>query len=151
MRFIVVFLACMFVSELSAQTLRIHVRSGDSPLPLANIYINGVILRCSDLEGIAEIPESSLSPGDTISSSYLGFEPAFAVYDEDMRAARSCTLVHSKVKTYELGTSVITGRRGDDMEAFHRYVEPRKPDWGKRTFRGNIEARVAVSTASSVT
>lgn len=111
-----------FAAELNGQQLKVTVCSADENLPYANIFVNGRLLKISDSTGIAYIPQDILKYGDTISSSYLGFHPAQAVYDKEMQISRICTLKHVQTQTYETESVTISGS-GKGWKAFQKYVK----------------------------
>jgi hypothetical protein len=128
-------------SELSAQNLKVTVHDTDQqPLAFANIWINGIYLTSADSTGVVTIPEGKLTPGDTISSTFLGFEPAFAVYDEALRATGSVTLVHSTERTYDIDEAVVT----DPWGLFKQYVRRQEPIISDRC-QGDFEMRVQMA------
>lgn len=136
----------LWSATLGAQSLTVTVRDTNEPLAFANIYLNGRYLISADSTGTAAIPEGLLSPGDTISSSFLGFEPARAVYDDAARAARAVTLVHEKDRIYEVEEVVVTARL-DGWAAFGQFVNPTRAAFIK-TIAGNFEAVVRMPDGS---
>ncbi|MDR0955348.1 MAG: hypothetical protein LBM20_08250, partial [Rikenellaceae bacterium] len=102
---------------------------------------NGIYLTSADSTGVVTIPESKLAPGDTISSTFLGFEPAFVVYDNTLRATGSVTLVHSTERTYDIDEVVVRGSM-DPWDAFRKYVRPLRRVIGNFRLTGNFEARI---------
>jgi hypothetical protein len=143
MRYIAAILALLSTLQLSAQTLRVSVRDADGPLAFANIYLNGKYLMSANQEGVAEIAEGSLNQGDTVSSTYLGYAPASAVYDETMRAARSCTLVHVKEHNYDIEEVVVTGGISG-WDAFRKFIDPKETPQGSYVLKGDFGARVSL-------
>ena len=109
MKNLLILFSLFFTFVLPAQNLKVTVRSAEEPLPYATIFVNGIPAVVADAEGAAFLATDRLQPGDTISSSYLGFESTFAVYDDKMQDFRLCTLVHSKEVVYELEPAIITG------------------------------------------
>lgn len=91
-------------------------------LAIANICINGRLLKIADSTGIAYISQDILKYGDTISSSYLGFHPAQVIYDKEIQISHICTLLHVQTQTYEVETVTITGS-GIGWKAFRKYVK----------------------------
>jgi hypothetical protein len=98
-------------------------------------------LTSADSTGVVTIPESKLAPGDTISSTFLGFEPAFVVYDNTLRASDSVTLVHSTERTYDIDEVVVRGSM-DPWDAFRKYVRPLRRVIGNFRLTGNFEAQI---------
>jgi hypothetical protein len=143
MRYITAILALLSALQLSAQSLKVSVRDADGPLPFANIYLNGKYLTSANQEGVAEIAEGALNPGDTVSSSYLGYAPASAVYDQTMRAARSCTLVHVKEHNYDIEEIVVTAGM-DGWEAFQKFIDPKETPRGRYVLKGDFGARITL-------
>jgi hypothetical protein len=143
MKYIAAIAALLFVSQLHAQTLKVSVRDAVEPLPFANIWLNGAYLMSADMEGVAEISEGALKPGDTISSSYLGYANAAAIYDETMRAARLCTLVHTKEQNYEIEPVAVTAGM-DGWNAFQKFTDPKETPQGRYVLKGDFGARISM-------
>jgi hypothetical protein len=140
MKSILLFSLLLFAQGLSAQNLKVTVRDADAPLAFASIWINGIYLTSADSTGVVTIPESKLAPGDTISSTFLGFEPAFVVYDEALQATGSVTLVHSTERTYDIDEVVVRGSM-DPWDAFKLYVRRQEPVFSDRC-QGDFEMLV---------
>lgn len=100
------------------QDFRLSVTSDGEPLIYSHIFINGKYCCYSDTTGVAYIPLSKLSPGDTISASYIGMESSVVVYNAKLASEGRCQIGMKPNLTLD----EITISYYNSMELFKKYV-----------------------------
>jgi len=127
---------------LNAQNFQLKVVSENAPLPYAYVYINGRIFCSADSLGIAFIPVSSLKLGDTLSSSFIGADNNFVIYDNDMAIKGMQTIILKENLSLD---GVIVLANDKSKEYFRKYVNTRYvPTWFDE-LRGSFSMELSAS------
>ena len=106
------FFAVLFFAAplfLQGQEIKVNVVFKNEPLPYTYISVNKTPVAITNASGIAGIPVSKISLGDTITSSMIGMFPVSVIYDQRIQQNLSCELVHTTEDVYNLSEVVATG------------------------------------------
>ena len=106
------FFAVLFFAAplfLHGQEIKINVIFKNEPLPYTYISVNKTPVAITNASGIASIPVSKISLGDTITSSMIGMLPVSVIYDQRIQQNLSCELVHTTEDVYNLSEVMAIG------------------------------------------
>lgn len=79
-RLILVLCLSLSFAAVFSQNLKVEIRDRDGSLPYGYIFVNGKIRAISDSSGVANLSVNELKTGDTISASYIGHTPKWAIF-----------------------------------------------------------------------
>lgn len=113
---------CWFAGHsLSAQNLQVLVQDPQGALPYAVVSVNHRQHYLCDSLGSALLPSETLKAGDTLSSSYIGKRPVFALYNPE--ADGPCILTHEAEEAYEIENVTVVAEKENGRKAFRKYVK----------------------------
>lgn len=122
-------LLCLLPCVIQAQSFRVTAVSDGEALSYAYVYLNGGMFGVADANGEIDIPRGRLHVGDTISVSYVGMNPAWAIYTEKLSGEPGCMI---GMEIREAMDAVEVTSRFNIQRFFNRNVRKHfVPGWWK--------------------
>ena len=106
------------------QGIRVFVSDSEGALPHAHVFVNENPISATNTSGEAIIRQKSLQIGDTISATYIGMQPVFRIYDEQIRQSGKCDLLLAEQDVYLLESATVIGYdKKDSRKIFRKNVK----------------------------
>lgn len=132
-------LCAVSVGAAGAQALRVNVRSDREALPYAYIYVNGRAAAVTDSMGVAILPDRKVRAGDTLSASFVGTTPDYAIADGTMLRRGTCDLLLSEMYTL---TAEEVKVKADVEKLFRKTVRLCKPFYYQAHLKANFLSEI---------